>query len=142
MRENYVDYTKHPPEFSRKSGALCATFLEAMLSDPEASDCPFTFTGRLGELGAFLDAYYADRVKLEPTGHAGADAVLATIAKHRDAVCACPDEPCTHALDKADGSHIKPLPASSPTTARDLGGRLIDDISKCSSDIRWARPKK
>jgi hypothetical protein len=142
MRAQYADFATHQRELARKSGALCATFVEGVIEDPVVEDCVFSVRDRRAEVTAFLDAYYAERVKIDPTGHAGADAVLAGIAKHRDAVCACSDEPCTRALDKSETWLAKPLPEDAPVKARDLAGLLIDDVSKCSGDIRWARPKR
>jgi hypothetical protein len=142
-RELYAGLaTNRDPAFARKSGAMCAGFVEALLTEPDGKSCAFSFRDRRAELGAFLDAYYAERVKLEPTGHAGADAVLAAVAAHRDTVCACADEPCVRAVEKRDaGWDAKPLPKDAPAKARDLAGAMIDDIGKCSSDLRFARRK-
>jgi len=128
------------PSLAKRSGAMCATFVEGVLTEPDVRSCKFSFRDRRAELASFLDGYYAERVKLEPTGHAGADAVLAAVAAHRDAVCACAEEACVRAQDKRDtGWDAAPLPKDAPTKARDLAGLMIDDIAKCTSDARFVR---
>ncbi len=138
-REFYEHLLTSPPDLARKSGAVCASFLEIAIGEQTAKGCTFSAAPRAAEIAAFLDAYYAERAQLVPTSDPATDAVLAKLAAQRDATCACADQACALAAAK---ELPDPLPKNAPPKALELGGQLIDDIGKCSRDQRFMRPKK
>ncbi len=130
------------PVLARKSGAYCAQGMELLLLDPERPKCTFTVAPRIAEITAFLDAYYAERTPVTPTGDARRDRALQQLAKHRDEVCACADHACaSRVVDAFLAGSIEPVGGSAPEPVLELADRLLDEVSRCTSELRWTRRK-
>ena len=82
-----------------------------------------------------LQKWYGRRTDVTPTGDATADAVMTKIAQIRDAMCACADMTCLNTVDKQIAA-IGGLGSNAPQAARDLGGKLYDDIGRCEKRIQ------
>lgn len=128
-----------PPLLLRKSAAFCATFMEQLLVNPEAASCTFTVAPRRRELTAYVDAYLAERTRPTPTGDDRRDRALQSLATHRDEVCACADRACSvrvqEAYTPAEGI------GGAPRATRDIADRMLDEIARCSGEMRFDRKK-
>ena len=114
----------------------CGTLLLAIERDATKSKCVLALEpARREEIVKMLEAWYAQRTPVVPTGDAASDAVIAKIAAMRDAACACNDAACLDRVDKTLPS-IGTLPEKAPQAARDLGSKLIEDASRCATRVR------
>src|SRR5258705_6115 len=116
---------------SEQQQIACAQMVLAFERDAAKLHCTIPIAaGDRAKLVAMLDAFYARRTPVTPTGDGEADAVIARIVAVRDAVCACRDPAC---LDRVEGrlDAIGTFAATAPQNARDLGAKLLDDIGRC-----------
>ena len=117
---------------------MCAQMLTALEKDVAKAGCKIDMAAAdRASVAGVLDAYYAERTKVAPTGDATTDAVLKRAAEVRDAMCSCATMDCLEIVDKQLDS-IGALPATATQAARDLGGKVIDDIGRCEARIRAA----
>ena len=117
---------------------MCAQMLTALEKDASAAGCKLDLAAAdRAAIKAVLDAYYTERAKIEPTGDAASDAVIARAVAVREAMCACSTMQCLEIVDKQLDT-IGALPDKAPQAARDLGGRVLDDIGRCETRIRTA----
>lgn len=119
---------------------VCAQLVQALLRDASTSGC----TIELGDVDrkqitSLLEAWYAERTPVVPTGDSASDALIARIVAVRDAMCACTDMTCLARVDKQIDT-IGALAAGAPQVARDLGTKLLDDVSRCEARIRNGKP--
>lgn len=126
--------------FVRKSAAFCATFLEQLLIDPSGPKCTYTVAPRRAELTAFVDGYLAERTVPTPTGDPRRDRALQALATHRDEVCACPDQACTRRVQ--DAYLAGPIePVGREAAVLEVADKILDEVSRCSGDMRWLRKR-
>ena len=117
---------------------MCAQMLTALEKDALAQGCKLDLAAAdRASLKAVLDGYYAERVKIEPTGDAATDAVIKRAADVRESMCACSTMQCLEIVDKQLDT-IGAMPDKASQAARDLGGKVIDDIGRCETRIRAA----
>jgi hypothetical protein len=117
---------------------MCAQMLTALEKDATAQGCKLDLQpADRTALKSVLDAYYAERAKVEPTGDAASDAVIKRAVDVREAMCSCSTMMCLELVDKRL-DEIGALPDKAPQVARDMGGRVIDDIGRCETRIRAA----
>ena len=117
---------------------MCAQMLTALEKDVAKAGCKIDMAAAdRTSLTAVLDAYYSERTKIRPTGDAATDAVIKRAADVRDAMCSCATMECLEIVDKQLDS-IGALPDKATQAARDLGGKVIDDIGRCEARIRTA----
>jgi hypothetical protein len=117
---------------------MCAQLFVAMQRDVAKIHCTTGITGdQQAAIAAALDAWYAQRTPVAPTGDPASDAVIAKVAAARDHMCACTDMECLERVDK-ELNTLGSLPASAPALAKQLGGALLDDVGRCESKIRSA----
>lgn len=124
----------------RQTQVMCAQMLLAIEHDAAKLGCAVAIdASQRQQMTALLDAWYGQRTKVEPTGDAAADAVIARIAAVRDAACECRDAAC---LDRVDPQlvAIGAMPASAPPAARTLAGKLLDDAARCAARARTPAP--
>lgn len=115
---------------------MCAQLVIAIERDAKRAGCTLAIDDlQRGELMAVLDAWYAHRTRVTPTGHAAADAVIAKIAAVRDATCECRDGACLDRVDKQLVA-IGEMPPDAPQAARDLGSKLLEDAARCANRVR------
>jgi len=130
-------------DVARKAGAdphqlqiVCARMVQALVRDAPSNGCSVTLGGadrtRIKEV---LDAWYAERTPVAPTGSGASDVVIGRIVAIRDAMCACADLACLTRVDRQLDS-IGTLPSDAPQAAGDLGRKLLDDVSRCEARIR------
>ena len=114
----------------------CGTLLLAIERDATKAKCVLALEpAQREQITKMLDAWYAQRTAVVPTGDATADAVIAKIAAMRDAACACNDAACLDRVDKTLPS-IGTMPQTAPQAARDLGSKLIEDAARCAARVR------
>ncbi len=119
---------------------LCAQLVQALVRDAKSNGCKVELADAdRTQIATLLDGYYAQRTAVVATGDAAADAVIARIAGVRDAMCACTDLACVTRVDKQLDS-IGTFAFGAPQLARDLGIKLLDDVSRCESRIDGTRP--
>jgi hypothetical protein len=119
-----------------KFQVMCAQLLLAIERDAVKVKCTVTLAADdRAKIMTLLDAWYAQRTPVAPTGDAASDAVIAKIVALRDAACECKDAACLERLDK-QLVEIGTLPATAPEAARTLGGKLLEDVGRCASRIR------
>ena|SRR5438094_1558551 len=114
----------------------CAQMILAVDRDAGKLHCTLDLTAdERARLAALLEAWYARRTPVVPTGDVAADAVIARVVEVRDAACACTDTRC---LDRVDGKlvAIGAFAPSAPKAARDLGAALMDDIGRCAARVK------
>jgi len=123
---------------ARQFQIMCAQMLTALEKDATAAGCKLDLQpADRSALKTVLDAYYAERAKIEPTGDAASDAVIKRAVDVREAMCSCSTMMCLEIVDKQLDT-IGALPDKAPQAARDLGSRVIDDIGRCETRIRAA----
>ena len=132
--EGIVDTARKTPDTDpQKFQVLCAQLVQAIDRDAAKLDCaPRLDEATRLKIAGVLDAFYAQRTKLVPTGDAAADAALQKIAAVRDAACACADVAC---IDKL-GPQLDAAVAQVPPKARELGTKLLDDAGRCLTRLR------
>ena len=124
---------KTPDSDPQKFQVLCAQLVQAIDRDAAKLDCaPRLDDATRLKLTGVLDAFYAQRTKLVPTGDAAADAAIKNIAAVRDAACACPDVAC---IDKL-GPQLDAAVAQVPPKGRELASKLLDDAGRCLTRLR------
>ncbi len=118
----------------RQIQVLCGQLLLAIERDATKQSCTLTIDHR-DEVVKVLEAWYAQRTEVKPTGDAAADAFIAKVVAIRDATCACADAKC---LDRVDQqlTALGTLPDSAPQAARDLGSKLFEDSARCAARVR------
>jgi hypothetical protein len=120
----------------RQFQVMCAQMLLAIEQDAAKLSCTIALDARQrAEITAMLDAWYAQRTPVVPTGDAAADAVIAKIAAVRDAACECRDAACLQGLEKQLGA-VGAMPQAAPAAARTLGSKLLEDAGRCASRVR------
>lgn len=130
------------PVMIRKNAAYCAQFMEHALLDPDTPQCKLTATPRGPEIAAFVDGYYAERTPVAPTGDERRDRALHALAKHRDDVCNCSDHACAReVVDIYFKNPIEPVGGDAPASVVELTDKLLDEVARCSSDLRFSRRK-
>jgi len=126
-----------PPD-PRPLQMMCAQVFLAMQRDVEKLHCTTGITGdQHAAIAAALEAWYAQRTPVSPTGDQASDAVIAKIAAVRDHMCACTDMACLERVDK-ELDTLGSLPANAPAQATQLGRALLEDVGRCESKIRNA----
>jgi hypothetical protein len=126
------------PSDPRPLQMMCAQLFLAMQRDVVKLHCTTGATDdQRATIAAALDAWYAQRTPVAPTGDPASDAVIARVAAVRDHMCACTDMACLERVDK-ELDTMGSLPASAPAQAKELGGALLDDVGRCESKIRSA----
>jgi hypothetical protein len=114
---------------------VCAQLVQALLRDAASLGCKVEFgKADLDQIGVLLEAYYAQRTPVVPTGDANADVVIKRIVAVRDAMCACTDMTCVARVDKTIDS-IGTFAFGAPQAARDLGTKLLEDVSRCEARL-------
>jgi XTP/dITP diphosphohydrolase len=120
---------------------VCAQLIQALSRDAAAQGCTIELAAAdQHQLEALMSAYYAQRTPVTNTGDAAADAVVAKIVAVRDAMCACEDMKCVTQVDKTIDS-IGTFGSNAPQAARDLGGKLLDDVSRCEARLNTPAKK-
>lgn len=126
-----------PPD-PRPLQMMCAQLFKAMQRDIAKLHCAIGLTSdQHAAIEAALDAWYAQRTPVKPTGDPASDAVIAKVAAVRDHMCACTDMACLERVDK-ELDTMGSLPATAPAPAKELGSALLDDVGRCESKIRGA----
>jgi len=126
-----------PPD-PRQLQMMCAQIFVAMQRDFAKIHCTTGVTGdQQAAIAAALEAWYAQRTPVSPTGDQMSDAVIAKIVVVRDHMCACTDMACLERVDKALDT-LGSLPENAPAQARELGRSLLDDVGRCESKVRSA----
>nr|HEX4313795.1 hypothetical protein [Kofleriaceae bacterium] len=114
----------------------CAQMVAVLDQQATKSGCALEMTDAERKLVRDrLASWYGKRTPVTPTGDAAADAVMTKIATVRDAMCACKDMACLGEVDKQIGA-VGTLGSGSPQAARELGGKLYDDIGRCEKRIQ------
>jgi len=114
----------------------CSRLVDAIDRDAAKAGCTLAIDPALrARIAKTVEAYYAQRTPVTPTGDAAADAVIAKVAAMRDAACACKDQAC---LDKVDEQlvTIPAMPTTVSQAARDLGSKLLDDAARCAQRVK------
>ncbi len=122
---------------------VCAQLIQALSRDAVAQGCKIDLAeADQQQIEVLMAAYYAQRTAVTPSGDTAADAVIAKIVGVRDAMCACEDMKCVAKVDKTIDT-IGTFGSNAPQAARDLGGKLLDDVSRCEARLNTpAAPKK
>lgn len=122
---------------------VCAQLIQALSRDAAAQGCKIDLADAdKQQIDVLMAAYYAQRAAVTPSGDASADAVVGKIAAVRDAMCACEDMKCVAKVDKTIDS-IGTFGSNAPQAARVLGGKLLDDVSRCEARLNTpSAPKK
>lgn len=133
-----VDPPGTPLSARESTAAMCAN--TALHFDDELvralPTCRLTRDERV-RTEAFIATYYGRRTKPRPTGDAEVDKNLSELAATRDALCACPDEECLRAAEKAVTAAVKPVPREL-TNAMEDGVAISDEVSRCAERIKDA----
>ncbi|MBA3396339.1 MAG: hypothetical protein H0T89_27155 [Deltaproteobacteria bacterium] len=120
----------------RQFQVMCAQMLVALERDATKVNCVIELDAdQRSALTGLLDAWYAQRTAVVPTGDAAADAVIAQMASMRDAACECRDAACLQRLEQALGK-IAPMPANASQVARDLASKVLEDAARCAARVR------
>jgi hypothetical protein len=118
----------------QKFMVICGQLLIALERDAKRAGCTLNVEQRPA-IEQLVEAWYAQRTPVVPTGDAATDAVIAKMAALRDAACACRDAACLDALDPQLAA-IGALPATAPEAARTLGSNLFGDAARCAQRVR------
>ncbi len=117
---------------------MCAQLLLALERDAVKVKCVIPLDAdHRSLLTGLVDAWYARRTAVVPTGDAAVDDVIAQMATMRDAACECRDAACFARLDQTLGT-IPPMPASASPAARTLAGKVLEDAARCAARVRTA----
>lgn len=120
----------------RQFQVMCAQMLLALERDAVKVSCAIALDAdQRSSLTGLVDAWYAQRTEVVPTGHATIDAVIAQMGTLRDAACECRDAACLERLEQALGK-IPPMPASASQAARDLASKVLGDAARCAARVR------
>jgi hypothetical protein len=113
---------------------VCARVLAALEQDAKARSCTLAIDPELrAQLKATLDAYFAIRAAVTPTGDAAADAKIRQLGALRDEACACADQPCLEKLNAKVGDLGL---EKAPQAAKDLAGKILDDMLRCQERLK------
>jgi hypothetical protein len=119
---------------------MCAQLLLAIERDAKQAGCTLAIPADARtDIAKTLDAFYAQRTPVAPTGDAASDAVISRFVAIRDAACECKDAAC---LDRVDRQlvTISPLPDTAPAAAKTLAGKLLEDSARCAQRVRTSTP--
>ena len=120
---------------------VCAQLIQALSRDAAAHGCTIELAAAdKQQIDVLMTAYYAQRTPVTKTGDTAADAVVAKVVAVRDAMCACEDLTCVAKVDKTIDS-IGTFGSNAPQAARDLGGKLLDDVSRCEARLNTPAPQ-
>jgi len=135
--EGIVDAARKTPNADpQQFQVMCAQAVQAIDRDAEKLGCgPRLDAATRVKIAGVLDAFYAQRTKVVPTGDAVADAAVKRIAAVRDAACACPDLACMDKLGPQLEEAVAQLPQAAQK-ARELAAKLLDDASRCATRLR------
>jgi hypothetical protein len=114
----------------------CARLIDAVVRDTSTTGCSVPLDPAMqARVAKAVEAYYAQRTAVTPTGNAEADAWIAKIAAMRDTACACKDQAC---IDQADAQLVKieAMPGAASQAARDLATQLLDDAARCAQRVK------
>jgi hypothetical protein len=115
---------------------MCAQLVLAIERDARKAECTLKLTGEeRKQIGEVIDTWYAKRTPIVATGDAAADAVITKIGEVRDATCACKTQACLDGVDKLL-AQVPKMADTAPQAARDLGGKLIEDATRCANRVR------
>jgi len=122
---------------------VCAQLIQALSRDAAAQGCKIDLAeADQQQIDVLMAAYYAQRTAVTPSGDSAADAVIGKIVAVRDAMCACEDMKCVAKVDETIDT-IGTFGSNAPQAARELGGKLLDDVSRCEARLNTpAAPKK
>jgi hypothetical protein len=121
-----------PQQFS----VMCAQLLLAIERDAKKQGCTLAVPDdKRAEMMTVLEAWYARRTPVTPTGDVPADAVITKIAAVRDATCECKTGACLDSLTPKLAA-VGEMPASAPQAARDLASALLADAARCATRVR------
>ncbi len=137
-----LDLTKKAANADPQSLQLvCAQLIQALIRDTSAQGCKIELDpSDQQQIDQLLKTYYAQRTPVTKTGDADADAVVARAAAVRDQLCACEDLKCVDKAEKAIDS-IGTFGSNAPQAARDLGAKLLDDVSRCVARLKTPATK-
>ncbi len=114
---------------------VCAQLIQALSRDAAAQGCKIELAAAdQQQIDVVMSAYYAQRTPVAKTGDATADLVVAKVVAVRDAMCACEDMKCVTKIDKTIDS-IGTFGSNAPQAARELAGKLLDDVSRCEARV-------
>ena len=103
---------------TRPQQLVCAQGVIAIEHDTTKLGCKLPLAPEdRRQIMALLDAWYAERTPVVPTGDKAADELIARAAALRDEVCACTDLACRDRVDKKLDT-IGTLPQGAPAAAR------------------------
>ena len=110
--------------------------LDGMVRVEQPPDCPLDATeAERVELTTFLAGWYGERTAPPKTGDPSADAALATLAKQRDAACACATAACLRAVT------LDAVGPDAPRVALDASARMIDEVARCKQRLVYGAPR-
>lgn len=119
---------------------VCAQLIQALARDAAAQGCKIELAAAdKQQIDVLMTAYYAQRTPVTKTGDAAADAVVGKVGAVRDAMCGCEDMKCVARVDKTIDS-IGTFGSNAPQAARDLGGKLLDDVARCEARVNSPKP--
>lgn len=117
-------------------GVMCAQLVLAIERDAKKQGCTIALPDdKRAEIMAVLDAWYARRTAVTPTGDPAADAVIAKMVALRDATCECKTGACLDGLTP-QMTAIGAMPATAPQAARELGSKILEDAGRCANRVR------
>lgn len=120
----------------RQVQVTCAALIVGLERDAAKLGCKLATTADdSAQLHAFLDAWFAERTPVPMKGDTPDDDVIERMAKLRDEVCECRDWACIERVEKKLDS-AGTLGSAATQAMRDLAGKLIDDMSRCSTRVR------
>ncbi len=118
------------------SQIMCAQMLQAVEGDLGKIGCTMTVSSaERTQLADLMASWYAQRTPVVPTGDAASDEVITRIARARDRMCACTDLACLTEVD-ATLDLLGAFPKSAPAKAKELGGKLVDDMGRCETRVK------
>jgi hypothetical protein len=115
---------------------MCAQLVLAIERDARKSECTLKLdVAQRRQVGEVIDHWYGQRTPITRTGDMAADAVIDRIGEVRDATCACKTQTCLDAVDQLLVK-VPKMSDTAPKEARDLGGKLIEDATRCANRVR------
>ncbi len=122
----------------RQFQVMCAQMLLALERDAVKVSCTIALgADQRSALTGLVEAWYAQRTTVVPTGDGAVDAVIAQMATMRDAACECRDAACFARLDQVLGK-IPPMPENASQAARTLASKVLEDAARCAARVRTA----
>jgi hypothetical protein len=135
LRQTREGFDPAPPTDERWA-AICAATAKSFDDQLVGSSagCRLTGVERLRN-EAFLRAYYGRRTTPRSSGDQTVDTNLASLAAARDVLCACTDDECLRAAEKAVTAAVRPVPREM-TDAMEDAVAISDEVSRCADRIQ------